>query len=685
MKKWLIILCIILLISCTPKNAEQPVENLHPSQQVQKAAQSSIKDLSTTEPPKGFTTVPKMEKLAELPGGHISDIEFSPSSPNILYLASNVNAMGIWKSTDSGETWLRIYYDDQAGTHMNTVRVDPKNPEIVYATDVHGYFSKGLNGQFTRSEISKTALFGLAIDPLQPSNIYLGTEDGMFWKSTDSGETWNKISNVGGTIGPILVDKDNIYVGTRERGLFVSRDLGNTWINEYKDIEIIKIAKVNDIIFLATPVGILRKTTGQFETVMNRNVRTVEIAPSNPMIVYAGTADDAVYKSVDGGTTWIKFSQGIQNLDIGALAINPTNPDMVITGTNIWQWSYHGESFPTSTLGEGIYKTTDGGNNWRKIEGKFYDRDVDTIAVDPNDPNNIYVGTECSRGIYRSLDGGKSFEFINGGPEEGSFDIGHYTMKMVVDSDSNVFLTGRFGITKSTDNGKTWSITGVRRHYHGIAVNPYNSNVIIAGTSPEYFDPAMGPDSSELPGAHIVRSVDGGITWELSETGFPAGTHTSIHDVAFDVNNPNVVYITTTHEEIGLPDTEEALGIYKSIDQGKSWHIVNKGLTSLDVDTVKVSPHNKVFAGTKKGVFVSNDGERWNTTSLKFEVESIVIDTIGTIFVGTTENGVYASLDDGLSWQQVTSIPNAKIMGLTLSKGILYAAVNDYGIYRSIK
>ncbi len=634
----------------------------------------------------GFTSLPVMHPLAELPGGHISDIKFSESNPNILYLASNVNAMGLWKSTDTGETWQRVYFDDNfGGTHMNSVVIDPRNADTVLAIDVHGRISKGVKDQYRQVKDFKVSLFGLALDSSDPKKVYIGTEEGKLWKSTDEGETWSELSSIGDAIGPIVAEKEMIYVGTRSHGLFVSRDGGKSWINEYKEGEVMKIAKSHDILFLATSLGVLRKDlAGQFETVIGRNTRTVVISPSNPMVVYAGTADDGVYKSTDGGTTWVRRSDGIQNLDVGTLAINPTNPDSILSGTNIWQWSFHGESFPSSTLGEGIYKTIDGGNHWRKIEGNFYDRDVDTIAVDPNNYNNIYLGTECSRGVYRSLDGGKSFEFISGGPEEaGSFDIAHYTMRMVTDTASNIFLTGRFGITKSSDYGKTWSVTGVRRHYHGIGVSSYDANLVIAGTSPEFFDPAMGPDNKDLPGAQIVRSGDGGKTWQVSEEGFPAGTHTSLHDVAFDINDPNVVYVTTTHEETGLPPTEKTLGVYKSTDQGKSWHAVNSGLTSLDVDTVKVSPHKKVFAGTMDGLFVSGDGEKWSSTSLKHKVESIVIDPFGTVFVGTTEYGVFASFDDGVTWKNVEGVPHKKIIGLAYSQGYLFVAVNDVGVFRS--
>ena len=696
MKKWVVVFVLIFLVGCTriqpqelsasqePHAQDTPQPPESQELQVQNGPQPYPPPVTSIRP--GFTSLPVMRHLGELPGGHISDIQFSASNPNILYLASNVNAMGVWKSTDTGETWQRIYYDDNfGGTHVNSVAIDQKNPDVVFATDVHGRVSKGVKGEFKELKDLKVALFGLALDSTDSRTVYVGTEKGKLWKSSDEGKTWSELYSFGDAIGPIVVEKETIYVGTREHGLFVSHDFGKTWTNEYKDGEVMKIAKRGDTLFLATQSGLLRKTSGEFEPVMKRNTRTVVIAPSNPLIVYAGTADDGVYKSVDGGTTWTKLSDGIENPDVGALAVHPTNPDVVLTGTNIWQWSFHGETFPSSTLGEGIYKTTDGGRNWKKIEGNFYDLDVDTIAVDPHNYNNIYIGTECSRGIYRSLDGGQLFEFISGGPEgpTGSFDIAHYTMRIVTDNNSNVFLTGRFGITKSNDFGKTWSVTGVRRHYHGVAVSPHDSKLVISGTSPEYFDPAMGPDNVELPGAQIVRSEDGGVTWQLSQEGFPAGTHTSLHDVAFDANDPNVVYATTTHEEIGLPPTDKTLGIYKSTDKGKSWHAVNTGLTSLDVDTVAVSPHKKIFAGTMNGVFISDDGENWSSTSLKHEVESILIDPLGTVFVGTTEDGLFASFDDGATWQEVDGVPHQKVSGLAYSQGYLFAAINDAGVFRS--
>ena len=83
------------------------------------------------------------------------------------------------------------------------------------------------------------------------------------------------------------------------------------------------------------------------------------------------------------------------------------------------------------------------------------------------------------------------------------------------------------------------------------------------------------------------------------------------------------------------------------------------------------------------GIFVSDDGEKWSSTSLRHEVESILIDPVGTVFVGTTEDGLFASFDDGATWQEIGGVPHKKVMGLAYSQGYLFAAINDVGVFRS--
>jgi photosystem II stability/assembly factor-like uncharacterized protein len=104
-----------------------------------------------------------------------------------------------------------------------------------------------------------------------------------------------------------------------------------------------------------------------------------------------------------------------------------------------------------------------------------------------------------------------------------------------------------------------------------------------------------------------LRSTDGGLSWQEVGSGFPNGADTSIHSFAFDPRDSNVVYVTTSSHEIGLPPTSTTVGIYKSTDGGETWTSANNGLVTLEVDSIVVSPTTSglLYAGTERGVFRS--------------------------------------------------------------------------------
>ena len=708
MEKLSIFIIVILLITGCTTNHKISENHRIPEltgndqpQTIDSGENGNISGSAEQTPIKGFTEIPAMEKLGELPGGHISDIVFSPNKPNIAYLASNVNAMGIWRSEDTGETWKRVYYDDNfAGTHVNTLAISPSNGDIVLAVDLHGRVSKTTDGGETWKFVygdagggSELQLFSLAVSPSNPKIYYAGDINGRIIKSTDAGESWKLLDAVvsPGGVGSLIVDSSDsnvVFAGTRE-GVFKSVNGGLSFIvSSSQDFEVVGLASAKqNTVFAATVGGIFLTTDGggKWIKVLNEHSHSVEVSPSNPNIVYAGT-NNGVYKSTDGGQTWKKTNNGVQYLDIGPIAIHPENPDAVLTGTNMWEWSFHHDPIPESTTGEGIYKTQNGGAQWTRIIGNFFDRDVIAIAVDQDNPNYVYVGTECSRGLFRSSNGGSSWSFSVGGPQGMQQDIAHYTMKLTTDKKSNVFLTGRFGVAKSSDHAVSWNTNDApRRHFHGIAVSPYDNNFIIAGTSPD-LEEAAGTVDKQYTNAHIVKSTDGGLSWRESGTGFPSGTHTSVHDVGFDPTDPSIIYISTTHEELGGQKAEKTLGVYKSADKGETWTAVNNGLKTLDVDSVQVNHKGVVFAGTDDGVFISrNKGESWSQTSLDKEVEIIAIDPIGTIFVGTKKNGLFVSFDDSATWSRVESVPEAYVSGIAIdAKGTtIYAVVNGVGVFKN--
>ena len=489
-------------------------------------------------------------------------------------------------------------------------------------------------------------------------------------------------------------DANTLYVGACKCLVYVSSNAGDSFspLAQIPGIDrIIALAvppAAAGVILAGSPEGLFRSTDGgmTWQETLDVHAHSAQVAPSNPEVVYLGT-QRGVYRSADGGKTWTRRIEGIIFEDMGPLTIHPQDENVVLVGNNIWQWSSHGHSFPTSTKGEGIYKTADGGLSWVRKSGGFQDVDVVAVAVQPDNPDVAYVGVECSRGIFRTLDGGATWQFFGGGPDEGDWDIGHYTMRLATDSDGNLWLTGRFGLARSSDRGETWEQFLVRRHFHGIAIHPENPRVVFVGTSPKQ-DPT---EADDYPGGRILYTVDGGQTWQEPVGGFPQGIHTSIHHFAFDPFDQDTVYVTTSRHEIGLPPTQISVGIYKSTDLGMTWQEINVGLPTMDVDTIVASPAQQglLFAGTHEGIFRSEDGgANWQGTTMAQAVSNLVIDPMDadSIFAGA-ETGLFWSPDAGVTWQRVESVPHKPVPWLAMDEQgeALYAVVNEEGVYKGVK
>ena len=655
-------------------------------------------DTPAAAPPGPVTGVPlpEMAMVSDLPSGHISDIAFAPSDPEIAYLAVNVNAMGVWRSDDGGESWRRVFYDDNFGaTHSNAVAVHPADAQLVLVSDIHGQITRSGDGGETWRRVYEgpAPVWALAFSVSRPAVVYAGTGDGALVRSEDSGRSWSTVSRVpAAELASLAVDPAEartVYAGTRA-GVYRSTDAGSTWERLIGGGEALRVATTEarpGVILAATPGGVLRSVDGggSWERALEQHAHSVQIAPANASVVYAGAAG-GVYRSDDGGVTWKPRSEGIPFREVGPLAVHPTDPEIVLTGTNIWEWAFHSDPFPASTAGEGVYKTTDGGASWAKTTG-IVDLDVIAVAVDANDPNVVYAGTECSRGIFRSDDGGAAWVLVRGGPA-GSEDIAHYTMKLATDRDSNVYMTGRFGFARSANGGQSWDSLGVpRRHCHGLAISPHDPRLIFIGTST-----AQDPTESEaLPGGRILRSIDRGASWSEVGPGFPGGADTSVHDFAFDPEDRARVYVCTASHEFGLPPTATALGVFTSVDGGETWTEANDGLMTTEVEAIQTSPEASgvVYAGTAEGLFRSDDAaSRWALTALREPVSSLVIDPCdGDVIFAGTHAGLFWSADGGGGWKRIDSVPLRPVHALAMDPAgrVLFAAVNDVGVFKGVR
>ncbi len=252
--------------------------------------------------------------------------------------------------------------------------------------------------------------------------------------------------------------------------------------------------------------------------IMSGRISAIDAVPGDPLTIYAGAASGGVWKSTDAGLTWKAiFDEHPQS--IGALRIDPQNPDTVWVGT--------GESCTrnSTSVGTGVYKSTDGGDSWQQV-GLADSERIAKIVVHPGDSDTVWVcatghlwNAHEERGVYKTTDGGDSWQRV-----------------LFADAD-----------TGCSD----------------LDIDPQTPDVLYAGMwqfrrSPDFFN-------SGGPGSGLYKSTDGGESWKELTNGLPAGDKGRI-GVAVSPARPSRVYAVVEAEDTAL---------YRSDDLGASWTEMN--------------------------------------------------------------------------------------------------------------
>jgi photosystem II stability/assembly factor-like uncharacterized protein len=301
-------------------------------------------------------------------------------------------------------------------------------------------------------------------------------------------------------------------------------------------------------------------------------VLSLVIDPSAPGTLYAGT-DGGVFKSGNGGRTWVATNTGLIRTFVSVLAIDPSAPATLYAGTP-----------------EGVFKSTDGGGNWRAMNRGLTSLSVDTLAIDPRTPSTLYAGAfvyfceEVDSCFFKSTDGGSSWSAVHiSSPNP-------YPRALAIDpvTPTTIYVGTYQGVFKSIDGGGSWSVLSsdlTNRNVAALLIDPSAPGTLYAGTA------VVGSEGG------IFKSTDGGGRWSALHVGL---SDTWVDALAVDPLTPGTVYAGT----IGS-------GVFKSSDGGVNWTELNAGLTQMFVSSLAIDPsaQGRLYAGTAGGVYDYGDGD----------------------------------------------------------------------------
>ena len=551
-------------------------------------------------------------------GGRIADVEGVPGDPNVVYVASASG--GLWKTTNGGVTWKPIF-ERQGTISIGDIALSPGNPDVVWV---------GTGESNVRNSVS----FG----------------DGVY-KSTDGGKTWQHMGlKETERISAIVINPQNpdiVYIGAlghafgpnEERGVFMTTDGGKTWTRT---------------LYIDNQHG----------------VADLEIDPTNPNILYAGmwsferkpwthrsgSEKGGVYKSIDGGRTWNKLTNGLPKL-IGRIGVRvaPSNPNVVYViveskdGT-LYRSDDRGETFKLVTKNTDIVS-----------RGFYYTR----VRVDPNNENHIFAVAST---LFTSVDGGKTFRSITGRTH-----IDYHALWLDPKNPKRMWNGQDGGIAVSYDGGESWEAVyniPLGQFYQIHADNRTPFYYVMGGlqdngswTGPSRTREPAGimnddwrmvsfgdgfyminhPDDPEL---YLSESQGGEIVWTDFRTreqqavnpwgrGSGGGAAAG-QKYRFNWSSPIVF---SAHDKTTVFLAGNVL--FKSTDFGKTWEQISPDLTTNDPEKLKDAGGPIAF---------ENSTAEYHSTIISIAESPL---QRGQIWVGTDDGNLQVTRDGGKNWSNL--------------------------------
>ena len=691
----------------------------------------------------------KWRMIGPFRGGRTVGATGVPGQPNVFYIG--VNNGGVWKTNDYGHTWKPIF-DDQPTGSIGALAVAESNPDVIYVGSGEGLQRPDLStgdGMYKSIDGGKTwrhlglrnaqQIGAVLVDPHDPNLVYVAAlghpyganeERGVF-RSTDGGETWQKIlykdvdtGAIGLAFDPsnskvIYADLWSARQGPWENGawqgpgsgLYKTTDGGNNWRQLTKGLPTFEqgLGRIGIAVAPSDPKrvyatvdagqagGIYRSDDAgeTFERVTGErrvwargsDFAEIDVDPTNKDIVYCSAIE--VYKSTDGGRTFVGFKGAPGGDDYHTMWINPDNPQImliavdqgaVVTVNGAETWSswynqptaqfYHvitDNQFPYWVYG-GQQESGSAGVKSRGDNGAISFRDWRTVGVeeygyvapDPLNPNLIYGG-KATR--FDATTG----QVQNVAPEalrSGKYRFLRTAPILFSPVDPHVLYLAGNVLFKTINGGTSWQIIspdlsrekpevpdsiGVFRRPE-MATQPRRGVIYAVAPSPKDINTIWAGTDDGL--VHLTK--DGGKTWKnVTPPGLTSWSKIS----QIDAGHSDALTAYIAVNRIRLDDQKPH--IYRTTDGGTTWKKIVSGLPDGPINTVREDPQKRglLFAGSETAVFVSfNNGDQWQSLRLNMPATSIrdLVVHNDDIVVGTHGRSFWI-LDDITPLRQLTT------------------------------
>lgn len=656
--------------------------------------------------------------------GSVGAVAVAESDANVVYVGMGEHAVrgvmthhgdGVYKSTDAGKTWKKMGLD--LTQHIARIVIDPKNPNIVLVAaqgPLYGYSSdrgvyKSIDGGETWKKVlyvdDKSGCVELSMDANNsrilyaamneygrlPWKVISGGKGSGLYKSTDGGETWNKIQKgLPEELGKMAVavspsNSELVYVlvesNTEKRsgGLFVSRNGGENWSR------------------VSTDARLTQRAWYYIELFVDPNDENMLYVMSAPAL-----------RSIDGGKTWEDISN--THGDYHNLWINPKNSKNMIvaddggaaiTFNRGQTWSSQ-NIFPTAQFYRinvdnlfpyNIYAGQQDNSSVRIASRELGSGGITTaswtysaggesafLAFDPNDPRYVLGGSY--QGTIEVLDTKASaatnimaapHQYLGMDAKDIKYRFNWNAPIIWSKHEANTYYHGAQYLLKTSDMGLTWKevspdLTRNEKAKQGKGGGPYTNEAVGAenyGTLSYVMESPLekgviwtGSDDGYV---HITR--DGGATWQNVT---PVGLQEClINAIEVSPHNPATAYIATTRYKFN----DHTPGLYKTTDYGKSWTKISNGIpANAFTRVVREDDVRKdlLFAGTELGVFISyNGGTSWSPFQLNLPITPITdLRVYQNDLIAATSGRSFWVLDDLSLVRQY----NANSSGLTVYK-----------------